>query len=171
MLSLLLLCLGCTAAQADTLQRDTVDTPSGGLTVSAFGYQHAAVSGSIVRATLGLTAFDIDSNETVSLYAYDNGSLLSLGTLNSTGNNRPGLTFFTLPTSLYDDVASGLSLYLTITHSGLGLGAFALTRSALTTVVASVPEASSELMLVLGLGVLALSAGAARKGRRQPAAA
>ncbi len=80
-----------------------------------WGWQHNAIGGTITSATLNISAWDVDwqSGEVDKIYAYDNGTLTYIGSLTGQ-DNAWSYTTFTLGSNFYDDIASGLKVWIDI---------------------------------------------------------
>jgi hypothetical protein len=82
-----------------------------------WGWTHTGIASAAtaLTATLNISAFDIDwaSGEVDKVYAYDNGVKTLLGTLTG-DNDQWSYTTFTLGSNFYDDIVSGLQVYLDI---------------------------------------------------------
>ena len=130
-----LLMLGSTAnaitsiSAIDVVQAPTgYFTPSDSVKLSApyyrwwnedWGWTHSgapfASVGTITSASLSISAFDVDwpSGQVDNIYAYNNGVKTLLGTLSGL-NNQWSYTTFVLGPEFYDDILSGLQVWMDI---------------------------------------------------------
>lgn len=144
-----------------------------------WGWVHGGIASaaSAITATLNISAFDIDwrSGEVDNIYAYDNGVKTIIGTL-SGQNDQWSYSTFTLGSNFYDDIVSGLQVFLDIdsTHNS-DIWAVTLAKSAISidggqipdpTPSSVVPEPGTMLLMGIGLGWGAL---ARRKTKQQAA--
>lgn len=86
-----------------------------------WGWQHKALSGyTFTTATLSVSAWDVDwqYGEVDNIYVKDNGSMVLLGSLTGQ-NDQWSYTTFALSSDLYDEIASGLEVFIDIdtTHN------------------------------------------------------
>jgi len=98
-----------------------------------WGWTHAAIGGTITSAALNISAFDVDfgSGEIDNIYAFDNGSKTLLGNL-SGASDTWAFTNFVLGSNFYDDIASGLQVWMEIDAATPGYWIVTLAKSALT---------------------------------------
>lgn len=134
-----------------------------------WGWTHSAIGGTFGTAELFISAWDVDksSGEVDNIYAYDNGTAVLLGSLNGL-DGAWGYTTFTLGSNFFDDIATGLQVWIDIdsTHS-YDNWAVALAKSVLTLDGGTipdpepgpdpVPEPSTLLLLGGGLAGLAFA--------------
>lgn len=132
-----------------------------------WSWMHSGISETVTSgATLHVSAWDIDAPyEVDNIYAYDDaaGTWLLLGSL-AGKNDGWGYTTFDLGSALYDDIASGLKVYIDIdsTHN-YDYWAVTLAKSVLTVNGGTVPEPEPgtvpepSTMFLLGCGLLGLA--------------
>ncbi|KAF0232929.1 MAG: hypothetical protein FD177_2107 [Desulfovibrionaceae bacterium] len=97
-----------------------------------WGWTHSAIAGTITSAALNISAFDVDasSGEVDYIYAFDNGNAVLLGPL-SGGNDIWAFSNFVLGANFYDDIATGLQVWIDIDSTSSGW-AVTLAKSALS---------------------------------------
>jgi hypothetical protein len=77
-------------------------------------WTHNPIAGPITSAWLLVSAFDVDApREVDEIWAMDNGTRVTLGTL-AGANDVWNFTWFSLPSSLYDDIVNGLNVGIRI---------------------------------------------------------
>lgn len=156
---------------------DTVQSPSGYFTPSDavkyddpyyrwsgsdWGWTHGAITESFSTAALQISAFDVDfdSGEVDEIYAKDEGAWILLGNL-AGASDEWAYTDFTLDSSLYDELATGLELMISI-DVDYGGWAVTLAKSVITTDGAAPPPPDPSPVPVpaalplLGAGLAAL---------------
>lgn len=166
-------------AQTDTIQSPTgYFLPSDSLKYASpyyrsasddWGWTHNAISGTFTSATLNISGFDVDetSGEIDNVYAYDNGVKTLLGHLTGV-NNDYSFTTFTLGSNFYDDINSGLKVWVDIDSTGAGWeltlvkSSLSVNGSTLPPPAPGVPEPAAWAMLIGGFGL----AGAALRRKR-----
>ena len=136
-----------------------------------WGWTHNAIGGSITSATLNISAFDVDysDGERDAIYAYDDSTKTFLGYL-AGGSDIWSYTTFALGASFYNDIASGLMVWMEIdtTHAGW---AVTLAKSALSIDGGTLPNPNPNpvpepaTLLLFGVGLVGV--GIARRLRRQ----
>jgi PEP-CTERM motif len=138
-----------------------------------WGWQHNAIAGTITAASLNISAFDVDfdDGEIDNIYAYDNGVAVLLGAL-AGGSDIYSFTTFSLGSNFYDDIASGLQVWVDIDSNNSGWQ-LTLAKSSLTVnggtlppAGPGVPEPASWAMLIGGFGL----AGSALRRKRKASA-
>jgi hypothetical protein len=136
-----------------------------------WGWQHSAIASSFTSATLNISAFDVDyaSGERDEIFAMDGADWVSLGFLTGSDGVWEFGNAFVLGSNFYDDIASGLKVYMDIdsTNDGwavtLGKSSLSLDGSVLPPPTPGVPEPASWAMLIAGFGLV----GAVARRRRQ----
>ena len=136
-----------------------------------WGWTHNAIGGSITSATLNISAFDVDYSygERDAIYAYDDGTKTLLGYL-AGGNDIWSYTTFALGASFYNDIASGLMVWMEIDSTDDGW-AVTLAKSALSIDGGTLPNPNPNpvpepaTLLLFGVGLVGV--GIARRLRRQ----
>jgi hypothetical protein len=105
-----------------------------------WGWTHNAISANFSTATLNISAFDVDeeSGEVDEIYAYDNGVMTLIGTLVGVDNTW-SYTTFTLGSNFFDDIASGLQVWMVIDADDEGW-AVTLSKSALSVDSGQIPN-------------------------------
>ncbi|MDD5132409.1 MAG: PEP-CTERM sorting domain-containing protein [bacterium] len=106
-----------------------------------WGWSHNAIGGTITSATLDISAWDVDaaSGEVDKIYAYDEGVLTLLGSLTGLDDDW-GYTNFVLGTNFYNEIASGLQIFMEIDTATNGNWAVTLAKSALTVNGGTLPD-------------------------------
>lgn len=128
-----------------------------------WGWTHGAIAGTITSATLNISAFDVDysDGELDAIYAYDDGVQTLLGNL-AGGSDIWSYTTFTLSSAFYNDINSGLDVFMEIDTSDDGW-AVTLSKSVLSidggtlpnpNPGSTVPEPGT--MMLLGSGLVGL---------------
>ncbi len=108
-------------------------------------WTHGAIGGSFTTATLNISAFDVDNYSADSsaehdlIYAYDSGAWILLGEL-AGASDIWSYTEFDLPTSLFDDIATGLQIKVDIDTTTNGYWLLTLAKSVLTTDNGFIPD-------------------------------
>ncbi|WP_084502293.1 PEP-CTERM sorting domain-containing protein [Fundidesulfovibrio putealis] len=128
-----------------------------------WGWNHSAIAGTITTAALNISAFDVDASagEVDYIYAYDNGVKTLLGSL-AGGNDVWAFTNFALGANFFDDIATGLQVWIEIDNTAAGW-AVTLAKSALSidggTLPPPNPGAVPEpgTLLLLGVGAAGLA--------------
>ena len=136
-----------------------------------WGWTHNAIGGTITTATLNISAWDVDaaSGEVDEIYADDNGVMTLLGTLSGL-NDDWGYTTFNLGSNFFDDIASGLQVFMEIDSTDDGW-AVTLAKSALSIDGGTLPNPNPNpvpepaTLLLFGVGLVGV--GIARRLRRQ----
>lgn len=134
-----------------------------------WGWTHSAVAGAFSSATLSISAFDVDFafGEVDEIYVYNNGVKQLLGTLNG-ASDIYSYTTFALTPDLFDDIASGLQVWMDIDTANAGwlvtLGKSVLSLDggtlpppnpgAVVPVPAALPLIGSALAGLFGLGAV-----------------
>ncbi|MBT9470020.1 MAG: PEPxxWA-CTERM sorting domain-containing protein [Pseudomonadota bacterium] len=172
--ALTLLSAGTSAAAPYT---DTVEAPLGYFTPTPadttnspyyrgfgqdWGYTHGAIAGAFTTATLNISAFDVDAaqGEIDKIYAYDNGVLTEIGSL-AGANDIYSFTNFNLGANFFDDIASGLQVFMKIDVNDDGW-LVSLAKSSLSVDNGSlpnpnpggVPEPATWAMMIIGFGAV-----------------
>lgn len=106
-----------------------------------WGYTHGAITEEFTTATLAISAWDVDytSGEFDEIFVMDDGALVSLGYLQGE-NDTYSYTEFTLTSSLFDEVETGLEVYMDIDINGNGW-LVTLAKSVLSVDGAPIPDA------------------------------
>lgn len=107
-----------------------------------WGWSHSAVDATFSSATLSISAWDVDasSGEVDEIFVKDEGSFVKIGNL-AGGNNAYSYTTFTLGSNFYNEIASGLEVYMNIdaTHN-YKIWAVTLAKSVLSLDGAVIPD-------------------------------
>jgi len=110
-----------------------------------WGWQHNAISGNITSATLNISAFDVDNYSSASwyehdlIYAYDGANKVLLGEL-AGADDIWSYTTFTLAPNFYDDIVTGLKIWMDIDTTSGGNWLVTLSKSALSIDGGSIPN-------------------------------
>jgi len=110
-----------------------------------WGWQHNAISGNITSATLNISAFDVDNYSSASwyehdlIYAYDGANKVLLGEL-AGASDIWSYTSFTLDSKFYDDIATGLKVWMDIDTTSGGNWLVTLSKSALSIDGGTIPN-------------------------------
>jgi hypothetical protein len=132
-----------------------------------WGYSHNAIAGTITSATLNLSAFDVDYvapgyiGERDAVYAYDDGVQTFLGYLTGADNAWEFGNAFVLGASFFNDIATGLQVWVDIdtTNEGwfltLGKSSLSVDGGRLPPPTpGGVPELGSWALMMLGMAAL-----------------
>ena len=136
-----------------------------------WGWQHNAISETFTTATLNISAWDVDAayGEVDVITVWDNdenggaGGWVELGSLVGT-NDEWGYSSFTLSSTLFDDIANGLQVWMDIdsTHT-YDVWAVSLAKSVLSLDGGSLPNPNPSptvpepsTILLMGVGILGL---------------
>jgi hypothetical protein len=145
-----------------------------------WGWAHNAIAGPIVSASLSISAYDVDfaEGERDAVYALDNGTPTFVGYL--FGENEDWeFTNFSLSSNFFDDIETGLVIFLDIGEVSAVPGSerdwrVSVAKSILSVPTAPpgvgpdpVPEPASWAMLIAGFGLV----GAVARRRRSAVAA
>lgn len=127
-----------------------------------WGWTHGAMGGAITSAKLNISAFDVDyaQGERDAIYAYDGASKVFLGHLIGL-NDAWAFTEFSLGANFFDDIATGLKVFMEIDIKADGW-AVTLAKSSLTTdgtnpgnpEPGAVPEPSTYMLMAAGVAGL-----------------
>ncbi len=105
-----------------------------------WGWQHKPIGGSITSAKLNISAFDVDyaQGERDEIFAYDGANMVSLGYLIGQ-NDAWAFTEFVLGANFFDDIATGLKVFMKIDVSDAGW-AVTLAKSSLSIDGGQIPD-------------------------------
>ena len=128
-----------------------------------WGYKHGGIAGVFSTATLNISAFDVDAGqgEIDEIYAKDNGSWVLLGSL-AGANDIYSFSTFTLGSNFFDEIATGLEVFMKIDKNNAGW-AVTLAKSSLAVdngslpnpnPGAGVPEPATWAMMIIGFGAV-----------------
>ncbi|MDY0188788.1 MAG: VPLPA-CTERM sorting domain-containing protein [Syntrophus sp. (in: bacteria)] len=113
-----------------------------------WGWQHSALAvdpNTITSATLNISAFDVDNASSASwyehdlIYAYDGANKVLLGEL-AGADDIWSYTTFTLAPNFYDDIVTGLKIWMDIDTTSGGNWLVTLSKSALSIDGGSIPN-------------------------------
>lgn len=140
-----------------------------------WGWTHGAIAGSVVSATLNISAYDVDAppqgnriGEIDKVYAFDDGVKTLLGQL-AGANNIFSFTSFVLGHNFDNDINNGLQVFIDIdtTREGwqvsLAKSSLSVDGGILPPPVPGVPEPETYVMMLAGLAAL----GAVARRRKQ----